>query len=156
MSLLGRIIVILFALVVASLAAGLAVAAALFGLQTHGLSGDPVETFFFMGTVFVASTFAGSLSFFPAVILIALSEAFRLRSLIAHLVAGAALLAFVYASNVGPRPYEESIDRAPAPAPIAREFELAAAAGAVFGFIYWLIAGRNAGRWRRENLSPSS
>ena len=155
MPLLGRLVVILFALVIASLAAGFAIAAILFGLQTHGLSGDPVETFFFMGTVFIASTFAGSLSFFPAIILIALSEAFRLRSLLAHLVAGAALLAFVYASNMGPRPYSETID-GPPPLPLSHNLELAAAAGAVFGFIYWLIAGRNAGRWRRERLPPSA
>jgi hypothetical protein len=40
----------------------------------------------------------------------------------------------------------ESIDHPPPP--ISREAEIAAAVGVVFGFTYWLIAGRNAGRWR--------
>jgi hypothetical protein len=42
----------------------------------------------------------------------------------------------------------ESLDEPPAP--ISRNVELAAAAGAVFGMTYWLIAGRNAGRWRER------
>jgi hypothetical protein len=41
---------------------------------------------------------------------------------------------------------EESIDHPPSP--ISRGAEIAAAAGAVFGFVYWAIAGRSAGRWR--------
>jgi hypothetical protein len=28
--------------------------------------------------------------------------------------------------------------------------EIAAAAGAVFGLVYWAIAGRKAGRWRER------
>lgn len=44
--------------------------------------------------------------------------------------------------------YEELIDHPPPP--ISREAEIAAAVGVVFGFTYWLIAGRNAGRWRES------
>jgi hypothetical protein len=33
--------------------------------------------------------------------------------------------------------------------------EVAAASGAVFGLVYWLLAGRNAGRWR-ERRAPSA
>ena len=46
------------------------------------------------------------------------------------------------------QPYQESIDQAPPL--VSREVEIAAAAGAVFGLVYWLIAGRNAGRWRER------
>ena len=67
---------------------------------------------------------------------------------------GAALLTFgLYGSGILPPSYEESIDHPPPP--ISRETEIAAAAGAVFGLVYWVIAGRNAGRWR-EPSSPSS
>lgn len=82
-------------------------------------------------------------------ILIVLAEAFKVRSLLAHLAVGAAMLALVYVgSGLAPPSYEELIDYPPPP--ISRDVELAAAAGAVFGFAYWLIAGRNAGRWRER------
>ena len=79
-------------------------------------------------------------------ILVVLGEAFKIRSLLVHLAAGAAVLLLAYYGSGFARPYEESIDAAPPL--VAREAELAAAAGAVFGLVYWLIAGRNAGRWR--------
>jgi hypothetical protein len=151
MALLGRIIVIFFAVIIASMATGIAVAAGLFEPQWHSLSGDVGERFVFWGTAFFASTLAGSLAFFPALILIVLAEAFKVRSLLAHLTVGAAMLALVYAgSGLSPPSYEESIDYPPPP--ISRDVEIAAAAGAVFGFAYWLIAGRNAGRWRERNV----
>ena len=151
MSLLGRIIVILFAVMVASLAAGIAVAVGLWGPQWHGLSGDVGERFVFWGTAFFASTITGSLALLPAAILIALAEAFKIRSLLVHLAAGAAMLALVYVSSgLAPASYEESIDRPPPP--VSHETELAAAAGAVFGLAYWLLAGRNAGRWRERKI----
>jgi hypothetical protein len=34
-----------------------------------------------------------------------------------------------------------------------RELEIMAAAGIVAGFVYWAIAGRNAGRWRERRSS---
>ena len=55
------------------------------------------------------------------------------------------LIAYYGSGLAGPR-YEESLDRPP-PA-MSRELEIAAAAGAVFGLVYWAIAGRSAGRWR--------
>ena len=63
-----------------------------------------------------------------------------------HAAAGAAILLLGYYSAGFSRSYEESIDHPPPP--ISREAEIAAAVGVVFGFTYWLIAGRNAGRWR--------
>lgn len=154
MALLGRIIVILFAVMVASLAAGIAVAVGLWGPQWHGVSGDVGERFVFWGTAFFASTITGSLALLPAAILIALAEAFKIRSLLVHLAAGAAMLALVYlGSGFAPASYEESIDRPPPP--VSHETELAAAAGAVFGLAYWLLAGRNAGRWRERYQRPA-
>ena len=72
----------------------------------------------------------------------------------AYLAAGAALMVIgYYASGLAPRSYEESIDRPPPP--ISHAAELAAAAGAVFGLTYWLLAGRNAGRWREPRQLSS-
>ena len=147
MSLIGRIFIIIFAVILASMAAGVAIAFGILGTQWHSLSGDPVERVFFWGTAFIGATGAGAVSFLPMVILIALAETFNIRSLALNMLGGAAMLILgYYSAGFAPPSYEESIDAAP---PIvSHDLEIAAAAGAVFGLIYWLIAGRNAGRWR--------
>lgn len=153
MSFIGRLIVIVFALVVASLAVGAAIAFGFIGPDWYADYGPLGEGIGFTVAMFFASSFTASVGLLPAAILIALAEAFRVRSLLAHLAAGAALLvAGYYMSGLAPPSYEESIDRAPPP--ISRAVEIAAAGGAVFGFAYWLVAGRNAGRWR-ERRQPS-
>lgn len=149
MSLIGRIFVIFFAVIFASMAAGIAIAIGILGTQWHSLSGDPGERFFFWGTAFIGATGAGAISVLPMVILIALAETFKIRSLALNMLGGAAMLLIgYYGSGFAPRSYEESIDRPP---PIvSHDLEIAIAAGAVFGLAYWLIAGRNAGRWRER------
>ena len=64
-------------------------------------------------------------------------------------VAGAVALVLLAYQGAGyGRSGEESIDRAPPM--VSHEFEIAAAAGITFGLVYWLIAGRKAGRWRER------
>jgi hypothetical protein len=148
MALLGRIIIIIFAVMVASLAAGMAIATGLLGPAWHGFTGDVGERIGFWGLTFVATGFTGAIGMLPLVILIALAESFKIRSLLANVAAGAALLALGYYSSGLASRDEESIDHPPPP--ISRETEIAVAAGAVFGFAYWLIAGRKAGAWRKS------
>ena len=146
MALLWRIIVILFAVWLATLAAGVAIAIGVLGSGWPGFSGDIGERVGFWAVALFASGFTVAVGLLPLLVLIVLAESFKVRSLLAHAVAGAAIMALgYYGAGLGNR-YEESIDRPPPP--ISREAELAAAAGAVFGLTYWLIAGRNAGRWR--------
>jgi hypothetical protein len=146
MRLVGRIIVIFFALVLASIAAGIAIAFGLLGPAWHGFAGDVGERIVFWGAAFYGATFTGAIGLLPLAILIAIAEGFKIRSLLSNVLAGAAMLAFGYYTSALPNRYEESIDRPPPP--ISRAGEIAVAAGAVFGLTYWLIAGRNAGRWR--------
>jgi hypothetical protein len=150
MSLLGRIFVVIFAVIIASVAAGIAIAIGVLGPQWH-TAGNPAEPFLFWGVAFIGSVFTGAIAILPLAICIAVAETFKIRSLLVNTLAGAVLLLAGYYSSGLARPsYEESID-AP-PSPISREAELAAASGAVFGFVYWLIAGRNAGRWREKRI----
>lgn len=146
MSLLGRIIVILFALFMAALAGGIAAAIALLGVELHATGPDPIGHAFFWGTAAFASGITVLVGFLPILIAVVLAEAYSIRSLLIHAAAGAAILLLGYYSAGFSRSYEESIDHPPPP--ISREAEIAAAVGVVFGFTYWLIAGRNAGRWR--------
>jgi hypothetical protein len=154
MRLIGRLFVILFAIMLAILATGIAIVIIAVGPQWHAFSGDFSQRADFWIAVFFATSFTGAVGLLPAVVLIALAEAFKVRSLLVHLLVGAALLvAGYYASGFAPLSYEESIDHPPPVIP--RGVEIAAASGAVFGLAYWLIAGRNAGRWR-EPRKPSA
>lgn len=146
MALLGRIIVIFFALFMATAMAGIATAIALLGAELHMIGADPVEHVFFWGTAAFASGVTVLVGFLPILIAVVLAEAFSIRSLVIQAAAGAAILLLGYYSAGFTGSYEESIDYPPPP--ISRQAEIAAAVGVVFGFTYWLIAGRNAGRWR--------
>jgi hypothetical protein len=148
MAFVGRLFVIFFAIVLASFAAGVAIAIALLGPAWQGMAGDVGERVLFWGTSFIGMTAIGATAFLPMAILIAVAESLKVRSLLVHGVAGAALLLMGYVGSGAPSRYEESIDYAPPP--VSRGTQIAAAAGVVFGFTYWLIAGRNAGRWREK------
>lgn len=151
MALIGRIFVIIFAVMAASLASGIAIAVGILGPQWHSVSGDVGERVVFWGTAVFGATATGAAGLLPLVILIALGETFKIRSLLANTAAGAVMVLLAYyGSGLAPSRYEESIDKPP-PA-ISRELEIAAAAGAVFGLVYWVIAGRKAGRWREPRV----
>src|SRR6185503_12390466 len=79
MSLLGRIIVIVFALIVSSIAVGMAIAVGLLGPQWHAFSGDVGERVTFWGVAFFGSVLTGAVGLLPLLILIVLAEAFRIR-----------------------------------------------------------------------------
>jgi hypothetical protein len=145
---IGRIIVIIFALFGASIATGFAIAIGILGLEWNGYTGNIVERIWFWLLVFFGAGLAGAVSLLPITIGIAIAESIKIRSLVAYAAAGAAMLAFGYYSSGLSTRYQESIDRPPPP--ISHELEVAGAAGAVFGFAYWLLAGRNAGRWRER------
>jgi hypothetical protein len=148
MALLGRIVVILFALWLATMAAGIVWSIGLLGAQWPAMSGDPAERVVFWGAAFIASGITASLLFLPMLIAVVLAEAFAVRSLLINVFGAVALVLLAYQGAGFGRNGEESIDRAPPL--VSREFEIAAAAGATFGLIYWLIAGRKAGRWRER------
>ena len=149
MSLLGRLFVIVFAVIVASIAAGVAIAVGILGPQWHSISGNEGERFVFWSVAFFGSVLTGAIGLLPLAVMIAIAETFKIRSLLINVLAGTALLLFGYYGSGLARPsYEESIDAPPPLVP--HDAEVAAAAGAAFGAIYWLIAGRNAGRWREK------
>ena len=145
MALLGRIFVILFALWLAVMAAGIVWSIGLLGPQWSAMSGDPADRVVFWGAAFIASGYTASLLFLPMLIAVVLAEAFSVRSLLAN-VGGAVLIVLLAYQGTGLGHGEESIDHAPPLIP--HVLEVAAAAGIAFGLVYWLIAGRKAGRWR--------
>ena len=152
MAFIGRIFVIFFAFLFASLAAGITIAVGLLGSEWQFLyDEDPVAA---RGGFWIASffgtSFAGAAAFLPLLLLAILTEAFRLRSFLIYALAGVAIALLAYYGTGLWNPYEESIDHA---GPVNRGLELAIAAGAVFGLAYWLVAGRKAGAWREPRRS---
>jgi len=75
------------------------------------------------------------------------------RQMVDNFAAGGAAMTCLAYQGVGfGRGYEESIDQPPPP--VSRDAEIAAAAGAAFGLVYWMIAGRRAGVWRNRPPAP--
>lgn len=146
MALVGRIVVIVFALLIASLAASAVLQIGVFlPLWRAALSPD-LDQGFFSAIVGVGFFLVSLFAFVPAIIVVALAEAFSLRSVLFYAVAGA-LGALVLSSGVG-------IDPTSLNAPPTSITESLAAAGIVAGLVYWLLAGRNAGRWREPPEAP--
>jgi hypothetical protein len=149
MSLFGRIIVIVFALILAIMAAGITLAIAIVAPDWAGVDADPVERLSFFIVSFFATSFVGAVAILPAALLIVIAEAARLRSFLYYGIGGALVgLASYYGSDISVR-LENTTDVAP----VANALQLAAAAGIIGGLVYWLIAGRNAGRWREPKAS---
>jgi hypothetical protein len=83
----------------------------------------------------IGAMFVGAVVAVPALVMIVLAEVFSWRSLILHLLFGAGIGFVAFLAGIGGEP----------PAS-AQELQLGAAAGAVGGFVYWLVSGRRAGR----------
>ena len=147
----GRIIVIAVALIVASMVAGITLAVGIIAPDWPWLDSDPVERVIFFVVSFFATSFIGATAFVPAVLLIIVAEIMRLRRLLYYAAAGAVVgLTSYLGSNV-----ELRLENTTDVSPVFHPLQLAAAAGIIGGLAYWLLAGRNAGRWR-EPAQPSA
>ncbi len=144
MSLIGRLLLILLGCIAAALAAGLVVAVAavfpawsdlVLGEMDHGMIG----LMFGFGVIF----FSG-FAFLPWLLLVVVGESFAIRSALYYAAGGALVTALIYLNLQQWETLALSVNGF-----ARRELEIAAAAGIVGGFVYWAIAGRSAGRWRR-------
>ncbi len=144
MSLVARCFVIFFSLILAIIAAGIALAIGVMVPDFVTVTTDPIEHFTFFATSFFATGFVGYVAFVPALVLIAIAETFDIRSIFYYALAGAAIGLFAYyGSNISVA-LENTTDLPP----VSFGLQLVAAAGIIGGFVYWLCAGRNAGRWK--------
>lgn len=144
MSLFIRIFVVFFALMLAILAAGLALAIGVMAPDVVTVTTDPIEHFTFFAVQFFATSFVGFAAFLPALALIAIAETFDIRTIFYYAIGGAAIGLFAYyGSNISVA-LENTTDLPP----VAFGLQLVAAAGIIGGFVYWLAAGRKAGRWK--------
>jgi hypothetical protein len=146
MSLVARLFVIFFSLVLAIIAAGLALALGVMVPDFVTVTTDPVEHFTFFAVQFFATGFVGFVAFVPALVLIAIAETFDIRSIFYYTIAGAAIGLFAYyGSNISVA-LENTTDLPP----VSFGLQLVAASGIIGGFVYWLFAGRKAGLWKNS------
>jgi hypothetical protein len=144
MSLFGRIIVIFFALFLAIIAAGITLAIGIIAPDWSGVDSDPFERVSFFIVSFFATSFVGAVAMLPALVVIIIAEAARWRNFLYYGVGGALVgLASYFGSDISVR-LENTTDVTP----VGNTLQLAAAAGIIGGLVYWVVAGRNAGRWR--------
>ncbi|HJS60470.1 MAG TPA: hypothetical protein VJ800_01840 [Pseudolabrys sp.] len=149
MSLFGRIIVIVFGLLAAIIVAGITLAIGIVLPELAAMDSDPIERVIFFFAAFFATALVVIFALLPAALVVAISEVLRMRSFIYYGVGGALVaLASYYGSDISVQ-LENTTDVPP----VANALQLAAAAGILGGLAYWLIAGRNAGRWREHRGS---
>jgi hypothetical protein len=141
-ALIARIFVVLFGFFLACVAAAAVLTFALLPGWTEVIE-LPVDQQNIALVVGLLAAFFSIYTLVPVMLLIALAEGFRLRSVLFYAVAGAALtLCLAYG-------WDLRLLRSPDDMLGARGPEIVAAVGIVGGFVYWLLAGRNAGAWRR-------
>src|SRR3954468_374177 len=143
MSLIGRMLVILFGLLAASLVAGaILVGAVLFPTLSDFADGpiDPSVLNIVLGFGFI---FVSGFALLPALLVVLVTEAFYIRSALAYAAGGGVVGLACYLGLVPFDPATMRFDGI-----VRRHLEIITGAGIVAGVVYWLIAGRNAGVWR--------
>jgi hypothetical protein len=145
MALFLRTLVITFGFLLSCMAAAFIIA---YGLVVPEFSdfarGSPE---YFMVLLFLGGA-AGVVTpfyvFAPSFLAILIAEIFSLRSVLYYALCGALIGALAYfLSDVTAR-----MQGAGTVVPLTRELQFLTAGGIVAGFVYWLIAGRNAGKWK--------
>jgi hypothetical protein len=144
MALIGRLFVILFGFLAACFVAGMIVVGAVLYPEISDLGGAPIDQDAINVLIGFGFIFISGFALLPALVVVLITEAFYIRSVLAYAVGGAIVGAACYLGLV---PFDtetlrfDGIDR--------RHLEIMTGAGIVAGLIYWMIAGRSAGPWRR-------
>jgi len=149
MSLIGRLFVIAFGFIVASLAAGVVVVGAVLYPEFSDLGSGAVDQDALNIVLGFGFIFVSGFALLPALIVVVVTEAFYIRSALAYALGGAAVGLACYLGLIPFDPATMRFDGI-----IRRHLEIMTGAGILGGVIYWMIAGRNAGAWRQPRPLP--
>ena len=144
MALIGRLFVVLFGFLAASLVAGMIVVTAVLFPEFSDLGSGPVDQGAFDFIVGFGFIFISGFALLPAMVVVAITEAFYIRGALTYAVGGGLVGLACYLGLV---PFDTETLRFDGI--VRRDLEIMTGAGIVAGLIYWVIAGRNAGAWRR-------
>ena len=142
---ISRIFLIIFACLIASLAAGMVVAIAVLMPAWSDLALGSLDDGTFGVVVAFGAMFLSAFALLPLLLVVVLAESFAIRSVLFYAVAGAGLAAVLYLHFRSWDTLAFSVNGF-----ARRELEIIAAAGIVAGLVYWALAGRKAGAWRRS------
>ncbi|MGJ4913969.1 hypothetical protein ACQR10_02575 [Bradyrhizobium sp. HKCCYLRH2060] len=146
MALIGRLIVIAFAFLAACFLAGLIVVTAILFPEFSDLGNGPIDQGAFEVIIGFGFIFVSGFALIPALLIALITEAFSIRSVLAYAIGGGVVGAACYLGLV---PFDPETFRFEGI--VRRHLEILTGAGIVGGLTYWLIAGRNAGRWREPS-----
>lgn len=144
MALLARILVVLSGCFLASLAAGLVVTLAVLVPELSDLALGPLDGNAFAAVAAFGAIFLSGFALLPAALVIAIAESLGIRTVLFYASGGALVATLLYLSFSHWQTLAFTADGF-----ARRELEVMAGAGIVAGFVYWAVAGRNAGTWRR-------
>jgi len=143
MALIGRLFVIFFAFLAACLVAGMIVVGAVLYPEFTDLGTGPIDPSALNVVLGFGFIFISGFALLPALVVVLITEAFYIRSIIAYAVGGACVGLACYLGLIPFDPATLRFDGI-----VRRHLEIMTGAGIVAGLIYWMIAGRNAGAWR--------
>ena len=154
MALIGRLFAILFAFLAACLVAGMIVVGAVLFPEFSDLGAGPVDQGALNIVLGLGFIFISGFALLPAMIVVAITEAFYIRGALTYAVGGGLVGLACYLGLVRFDPDTLRFEGI-----VRRHLEIMTGAGIVAGMVYWMIAGRNAGVWReppRPITSPPS
>ena len=143
MALIGRLLMILIGLLAASLVGGLIIVVALLFPAVSDLGRGLIDDGTFDILLGFGFIFVSGFALLPALIIVAITEAFCIRSVLAYAVGGGLVGLACYLGLV---PFDSTTLQFEGI--VRRHLEIMTGAGIVAGVIYWMIAGRNTGLWR--------
>src|ERR1700684_4420821 len=143
MALIGRLFVIFFAFLAACFVAGMVVVVAILFPEFSDLGAGPVDPGALNILLGFGFIFVSGFALLPAMIVVAITEAFYVRGALTYAVGGGIVGLACYLGLV---PFDTETLRFEGI--VRRHLEIMTGAGIVAGVIYWMIAGRNAGEWR--------
>jgi hypothetical protein len=143
MALIGRLFVILFGFLAACMVAGMIVVVAVLFPEFSDLGAGPVDSGALDIVLGFGFIFVSGFALLPAMIVVAITEAFYIRSALTYALGGGIVGLLCYLGLVPFDPGTLRFDGI-----VRRHLEIMTGAGIVAGIVYWMIAGRNAGIWR--------
>jgi len=143
MALISRLFAILFGFFAACLVAGMIVVVAVLFPEFSDLGGGPIDPTVLNIVLGFGFIFVSGFALLPAMLVVAITEAFYIRSVLAYAVGGGLVGLACYLGLVPFDPATLRFDGV-----VRRHLEIMTGAGIVAGLVYWMIAGRNAGAWR--------
>jgi hypothetical protein len=143
MVLIGRLFVIVFAFLAACFLAGMIVVTAILFPEFSDLGNGPIDQGALEVIIGFGFIFVSGFALIPALLIALISETFSIRNVLAYAIGGGMIGAACYLGLV---PFDPETFRFEGI--VRRHLEILTGAGIGGGLVYWLIAGRNAGRWR--------